>query len=845
MSKKVFFQIHWFLGITAGLILSLMGVTGAIYSYDQQILKWLNQDSYVVEAAQTPKLSPAQLYQHFNQQQPEIQINSITIAANPTESSTVNIKKEGARRGYNMMVNPYTAEVLPDIKGRDTLQFIQRLHRNLTAGELGAQITGASTLMLIFFVLSGIYLRFPKKHSIKQWLFIKPKLKGRNFIWDLHAVVGTWVIVFYLLFACTGLYWSYDWWRAGMFKVMGVEQPQRNQQNNERGKDKQSKLTNAQLNTILTQTWTGVNAQIGREYSSLTLNIPKNADAKVELSFVDAIPQHERARNQAVYNYQDNKFEKFELYEDKKLNEKIMSSMLPVHRGSFFGSTYQFIAMLASLAMPLFFVTGWMLYLKRRKQKKLTQAARQSLSAQQIDPKAKPWLITYATQTGVAEQLAWRTATSLQEAQQPTTVKPIQQLTEQDLQQASQVLFVISTYGTGEAPDLAASFNKKLMQQKLELAHMQYAVLALGSREYPDSYCSFGYAVDAWLKQCKAQPLFDLIEVDNANSNDIQRWNQALSVVTKHELHAMSIEKVFDQWTLTERRLLNPNSLGQAAYNIELRSASDMTWHAGDIAEIQPANCLAEIQDFLIKYQIPAHSVVESLNQEIEQVLWNKNLRVEIQPFSTLEDLFKQLPTLPTREYSIASIPSQQLLRLVVRQKCDEQDQLGLGSGWLTEFSPLQHSIALRIRTNESFHLIDDNRPIICIGNGTGIAGLMSLLQQRNRQNYTANWLIFGERQRRHDFFYQETIQAWLNMGSLQRLDLAFSRDQEQRIYVQDILRSNADELIKWIEQGAVIYVCGSIEGMASGVDQALTDILSEEKLDELRQAGRYRRDVY
>ncbi|MCH7329779.1 PepSY domain-containing protein [Acinetobacter modestus] len=845
MSKKVFFQIHWFLGITAGLILSLMGVTGAIYSYDQQILKWLNQDSYVVEAAQTPKLSPAQLYQHFNQQQPEIEINSITIAADPTASSTVNIKKEGARRGYNMMVNPYTAEVLPDIKGRDTLQFIQRLHRNLTAGEFGAQITGASTLMLIFFVLSGIYLRFPKKHSIKQWFFIKPKLKGRNFIWDLHAVVGTWVIVFYLLFACTGLYWSYDWWRAGMFKVMGVEQPQRNQQNNERGKDKQPKLTNAQLNTILMQTWTGVNAQIGREYSSLTLNIPKNADAKVELSFVDAIPQHERARNQAIYNYQDNKFEKFELYEDKKLNEKIMSSMLPVHRGSFFGSTYQFIAMLASLAMPLFFVTGWMLYLKRRRQKKLTQAARQSLSAQQIDPNTKPWLITYATQTGVAEQLAWRTATSLQEAQQPTTVKPIQQLTEQDLQQASQVLFVISTYGTGEAPDLAASFNKKLMQQKLELAHMQYAVLALGSREYPDSYCSFGYAVDEWLKQCKAQPLFDLIDVDNANSNDIQRWNQALSVVTKHQLHAMNIEKVFDQWTLTERRLLNPNSLGQAAYNIELRSASDMTWHAGDIAEIQPANCLADIQDFLIKYQIPAHSVVESLNQEIEQILWNKNLRVEIQPFSTLEDLLEQLPTLPTREYSIASIPSQQLLRLVVRQKRDEQDQLGLGSGWLTEFAQLQQTIALRIRTNESFHLIDDNRPIICIGNGTGIAGLMSLLQQRNRQNYTANWLIYGERQRRHDFFYQETIQAWLNMGSLQRLDLAFSRDQEQRIYVQDILRSNADELIKWIEQGAVIYVCGSIEGMASGVDQALTDILSEEKLDELRQAGRYRRDVY
>lgn len=842
MFKKVFFQIHWFLGITAGLILSLMGITGAIYSYDQQILKWINQESYVVEVVNTPKLTPAQLYQHFNQQQPEIEINSITIAADPTASSTVNIKKEGARRGYNMMVNPYTAEILPEVKGREFFQFIQRLHRNLTAGEYGAQITGASTLMLIFFVLSGLYLRFPKKHSLKQWLFIKPKLKGRNFIWDLHAVVGTWVVAFYLLFACTGLYWSYDWWRAGMFKVMGVEQPQRHQQNHDH---EQPDLSDQQVNTILTQAWAGVNTNIGREYSSLTLHIPKIADQKVEVTFIDPTPQHERARNQAIYNYQSHQFEKLDLYEDKKLNEKIMSSMLPVHRGSFFGSTYQFIAMLASLTMPLFFVTGWMLYLKRRKQKKLTQSARQTLINQQIDPNATPWLISYASQTGVAEQLAWRTATSLQEAQQPTTVKPIQQLTEQDLQQAQQVLFVVSTYGTGEAPDLATSFSKKLMQQSLDLAHLKYAVLALGSKEYPDSYCRFGYVVDAWLKQCKAQALFDLVEVDNANNEDIQRWNQALSVVTQHELHAMNIEKVFDQWTLTERKLLNPNSLGNAAYNIELRAPYDITWHAGDIAEIQPANSLIEIQNFLIKYQIPAQAEIKSLNLTIEQALWNKNLRIEIDQIDDLETLVAQLPTLPTREYSIASIPSQQLLRLVVRQKYDANGELGLGSGWLTEFAQLKQTIALRIRTNESFHLIDDNRPIICIGNGTGIAGLMSLLQQRNRQNYTANWLIFGERQHQCDFFYEETIQAWLNMGSLQRLDLAFSRDQEQRRYVQDVLREHADELKNWIEQGAVIYVCGSIEGMATGVDQALNDILGEEAVDELRQTQRYRRDVY
>ncbi|EJB8537678.1 PepSY domain-containing protein [Acinetobacter baumannii] len=848
MFKKFLFQIHWFLGISAGLILSIMGVTGAIYSYDQQILKWVNTDSYVVQAQSSPKLTPAQLYQHFTTIQPEIKINSITIAKDPTASSVVNIEKEGERRGYNMMVNPYTAQVLPEVQGRKLLLLIQQIHRNLTAGEFGKQITGACALMLIYFVLSGLYLRWPKKHSARQWLAVKPKLKGRNFIWDLHAVVGTWVIVFYLLFACTGLYWSYDWWRSGMFKVLGVEQPKmQGHSGSGRNKDQLPKiqLDNAQLITALNQTWSGFNNQIGRDYSTLTVNLPKKDDGKIELSFVDAKPQHERARNQAVYNYKTANIEKMELYEDKKLNQKIMSSMLPVHRGSFFGPVYQFVAMLASLAMPLFFVTGWMLYLKRRKQKKLTQAARQSLAGHYIDQNAKPWLITYATQTGVAEQLAWSTATSLQEAHQPVQVKSVQQLTEADLQQHEQILFVISTYGTGEAPDLASNFAKKLLKTNLKLQNIKYAVLALGSKEYPDTYCSFGHTVDEWLKNNGAKALFDIIEVDNANPADIQNWNQALVKATKLDLHAVNIEKVFDNWTLQQRDLLNPNSLGQPAYNIELTASHEAVWQAGDIAEIQPGNSPERINKFLQHHHILKNAVVDSLQVSIEKALWNKDLTGEIEPFANLDHLLEQLPTLPTREYSIASIPSQQVLRLVVRQQYDESGDLGLGSGWLTQHTEINQNVALRIRTNESFHLIDDNRPIICIGNGTGIAGLMSLLHTRTRHNYTENWLIFGERQRAHDFFYASTIEAWQTMGMLKRLDLAFSRDQEQRVYVQDIIRQNAAELVNWIERGAVLYVCGSIDGMASGVDQALIHILGEEQVDELRQQGRYRRDVY
>ena len=876
MFKKILFQIHWFLGISAGLILSIMGVTGAIYSYEQPIQKWLNPESYTVQVEQKNKLTPAQIFQHFQHTDPTIKINSITINLDPTASSSINIVKEGARKGYNMMINPYSAAVLPEIKGREFFQFIQQLHRNLTVGEVGKQITGASALMLIYFVLSGLYLRWPKKHSVKQWLFVKPKLKGRNFLWDLHAIVGTWVIIFYLLLAFTGLYWSYDWWRNGMFKVMGVERPQPEMQANAQNKgaeNKQSQLpeinqnkpaTTAQtehaqkgegrgskglkpeqVSYALNQTWTGFNAQVGREYSSITFNIPKKANGEMEVSFVDSIPQHERARNKATYDYQASQIKKLELYEDQKLNQKIMNSMLPVHRGSFFGPVYQFAAMLAALIMPLFFITGWMLYLKRRKQKRLTQQARNSLIGTTLDPNAKPWLIAYASQTGVSEQLAWRTATSLQEARQPANVKSVQQLTADDLKNASQILFIASTYGTGESPDLASAFEKKLMSQTLDLTHLSYAVLALGSQEYPDTFCSFGHRIDTWLQANGAVQLFNTIEVDNGNAASIQHWNSALAQSTKLNLQAMTIDKTFDTWTLSQRTLLNPNSLGTSAFNLEFQPTHEVLWQAGDIAEIQPGNSPARIDDFLKQQNISANTLVGSSNKTIVEMLWNRNLTVEIKPFSNLDQLLQQLPVLPSREYSIASIPEQQVLRLVVRQQLDTQGQLGLGSGWLTQHIALNSPIAMRIRTNESFHLIDDNRPIICIGNGTGIAGLMSLLSARIRSDYTENWLIFGERQREHDYFFQSTMEAWQSTGMLKRLDLAFSRDQIEKIYVHHKLREQATEVKKWVENGAVIYVCGSINGMASDVHHALIEILGESTVDQLQQDGRYRRDVY
>ncbi|MET0288534.1 MAG: iron-uptake factor, partial [Pseudoxanthomonas sp.] len=135
--------------------------------------------------------------------------------------------------------------------------------------------------------------------------------------------------------------------------------------------------------------------------------------------------------------------------------------------------------------------------------------------------------------------------------------------------------------------------------------------------------------------------------------------------------------------------------------------------------------------------------------------------------------------------------------------------------------------------------------PMILIGNGTGIAGLRSLIKDAARTGHHGHWLLFGERNAAHDHFCAQDMRDWHADGHLQRLDLAFSRDQDHKVYVQHHLADAADALRAWIARGAVIHVCGSLAGMARGVDETLRQVLGEDAVDALAAEGRYRRDVY
>jgi sulfite reductase (NADPH) flavoprotein alpha-component len=190
-------------------------------------------------------------------------------------------------------------------------------------------------------------------------------------------------------------------------------------------------------------------------------------------------------------------------------------------------------------------------------------------------------------------------------------------------------------------------------------------------------------------------------------------------------------------------------------------------------------------------------------------------------------------------------LPSDGSLQLLVRRMQREDGTPGIGSGWLTEHAETGSEIALRIRPNAGFHAPSDGRPLILIGNGTGLAGLRALIKARIATGHARNWLLFGERQAAHDFYHQDEITQWQRDGYLARVDLAWSRDEAGRVYVQDRLREAAAELCSWVDGGAAIYVCGSLAGMAPGVDVVLRDVLGDVSVERLRDEGRYRRDVY
>ncbi|MEG8029555.1 hypothetical protein [Sphingomonas aerolata] len=171
---------------------------------------------------------------------------------------------------------------------------------------------------------------------------------------------------------------------------------------------------------------------------------------------------------------------------------------------------------------------------------------------------------------------------------------------------------------------------------------------------------------------------------------------------------------------------------------------------------------------------------------------------------------------------------------------------LGIGSGWLTEVASIGDPIAIRLRANPGFATpMDPATPLVLIGNGTGLAGLMAHLRERARTGGAPAWLLYGERSSAFDRPLAAELDALQAAGTLERIDRAFSRDAGCGRYVQALVAEQADRMLDWADRGAAIYVCGSLVGMAGAVDAELRIILGDDRVEAMSEAGLYRRDIY
>jgi len=258
--------------------------------------------------------------------------------------------------------------------------------------------------------------------------------------------------------------------------------------------------------------------------------------------------------------------------------------------------------------------------------------------------------------------------------------------------------------------------------------------------------------------------------------------------------------------------------------------------------------------------------LAEDRRDDLREWMWGRQIIDVLQTWPVYgiaaQEFAGRLRKLPARLYSIASSHSANpdeihLTVASVRYDAHGRERQGVASTWLADRVDDETPVPVYIDHNKNFKLpTDDNAPIIMIGPGTGVAPFRAFIEEREARGAEgANWLFFGDQRFRTDFLYQREWLKWREQGVLDRLDVAFSRDQAEKVYVQDRIRENAADVHAWLRDGAHVYVCGDADRMAPDVHQALIDVIAEQGrmsqedagawLGQLQKEKRYQRDVY
>ena len=536
-----------------------------------------------------------------------------------------------------------------------------------------------------------------------------------------------------------------------------------------------------------------------------------------------------------------------------------------------------------------------------------------------VAPKALPNVtILYASETGNAAGVAQQLYDHLVAQNVPVTLSNMLDYRIKGLKKESHVIIVASTYGDGEAPDEALTFYNALMSDKApKLDHISFAVFGLGDSSY-DLFCQTGMDFDRRFAELGANRLLDRVDGDVEYEEVASTWIETLSnTLLESTAQSNSIETAtsvtstqnWSESTPFSGELLNIIDLTddgseKNVWHLEIGlDESGLQYQPGDIVALLPENDPELVTQLIeaaglsanetVTIKEASYTLADALRQKLDITSINKKLVeayaeltgqsdidlsdskikqiIEVGDFLDLiqakpaafsaQALVDLLRPLRSRQYSIAS--SQAIyddeVHVTVKQveyKSLNRERKGVCSNWLVTLSE-GDSVPLYIKPNNSFKLPkDDQAKIIMVGAGTGVAPFRSFLQQREADGLTGNtWLFFGEQHFRSDFLYQLEWQKYIKTGVLENISLAFSRDQAEKIYVQNRLVEQAETLFEWLENGAYIYVCGDRNHMAKDVHNAFVTILVEQGKQTMEEAEaylqdlvaqrRYQRDVY
>jgi sulfite reductase (NADPH) flavoprotein alpha-component len=392
MMRWAIYRLHWLLGISAGVVLSVMGVTGAIMAFEDEIMA-ASSHGIVDMPARTadPLLSPDGLLARFIEQSPDSIPIKLTVFPEPGKSARLVYRPRSAQslateedNTDGTYLNPYTGAVLGKAVGERFFDTVRSLHRylllpNNRAGA-GRPITTFAAACLVFSALSGLYLRWPRRRTLDWRAWLKPDLRrrGRALYWSLHSVAGTWLFLIFLVFAITGPTFAYDAYRDELAALLTrtsaaaapvARNPQARQST---GQPASESAPSARLDAA----WAGFQAAVHTDVTAVLFTVSQKSTPTTTIRYLTRDSPHYRAYNEITLDRSSGEVLSHNLYARQSLGQQLSIGMLSVHRGKVFGFAGAVVFMLAALMLPLFCITGYLLYLDRRRRNANARAAR-------------------------------------------------------------------------------------------------------------------------------------------------------------------------------------------------------------------------------------------------------------------------------------------------------------------------------------------------------------------------------------------------------------------------------------------------------------------------------------